>query len=295
METRASHMLIGGFVLVLVAALFAMVIWLARVQIDHVVKNYDIFFRGSVAGLGVGGDVRYRGIRVGTVNAIAIDPEDPRRVRVRVEIDGNTPIRKGDRAQLQLQGITGVSFINIGGAEAAAELLQPAEGQEVAVIPSKPSDIARLLSSAPQLMNRAIVVAERLAALASDENRENLTLILADTRQFTETLVAQQDRLVRILAAVDRSSGDVAAAVANVRDLSAKADTLIDETSATLSLARGAIAGADAFVQGDVKDLIAEIQATAKSVAKLSDDADRILAENREPLHDFAADGLPEF
>lgn len=35
METRAHHLLIGGFVVILIGALFAFLIWLAKVDIDR--------------------------------------------------------------------------------------------------------------------------------------------------------------------------------------------------------------------------------------------------------------------
>ena len=98
METRASHVLIGGFVLLVIVGLFAFVIWLARVQIDREFARYDIYFEGSVAGLGIGGDVSYRGIKVGTVISITVNPDDPSRVRVIVEIGSDTLIREGDQA-----------------------------------------------------------------------------------------------------------------------------------------------------------------------------------------------------
>ncbi|MGI9303331.1 MAG: MlaD family protein, partial [Gammaproteobacteria bacterium] len=86
METRASYLLIGGFVLAVIAAGFAFVVWLAKVEFDREFTQYDIYFDGSVAGLGLGGDVRYRGIKIGAVTAIGVDPADPARVRVTVEL-----------------------------------------------------------------------------------------------------------------------------------------------------------------------------------------------------------------
>ncbi len=106
METRASHLLIGGFVLLFVVGLFGFAIWLARIEIDREFAYYDIYFTGSVAGLGVGGDVRYRGIKVGTVVDITINPDDPSRVGVTAQIGSDTPIREGDRASLQLSDIS---------------------------------------------------------------------------------------------------------------------------------------------------------------------------------------------
>ena len=73
MESRANHLLVGSFVLISVAAVFAFVIWLARVQLHEDFNVYRIYFEGSVQGLGIGGDVQYRGIRIGAITDLAIN------------------------------------------------------------------------------------------------------------------------------------------------------------------------------------------------------------------------------
>ncbi len=82
METRASYILVGSFVLGLIAAAFAFVVWLASVQFEDVPKRYLIYFDGSVTGLAVASPVRYRGVPVGSVVDIRIDPENIERILV---------------------------------------------------------------------------------------------------------------------------------------------------------------------------------------------------------------------
>ena len=67
METRAHHLLIGSFMLAFLVAIVAFVLWLAKTEVDREVARYNIYFSGSVAGLGIGGDVRFNGIKVGSV------------------------------------------------------------------------------------------------------------------------------------------------------------------------------------------------------------------------------------
>ena len=93
METKASHLVIGTFVLLVVAGIFGFVVWLAKLQIDREFAEYHIFFDGAVSGLSVGSDVLFDGIQVGSVQDIRIDPDTLGRVRVHVEVDANTPIR----------------------------------------------------------------------------------------------------------------------------------------------------------------------------------------------------------
>jgi phospholipid/cholesterol/gamma-HCH transport system substrate-binding protein len=49
METRSNHILVGGVVLAMIAALLAFIIWLSQVSGEER-KEYDIFFRQAVDG-----------------------------------------------------------------------------------------------------------------------------------------------------------------------------------------------------------------------------------------------------
>ena len=295
METRASHLLIGGFVLVFVVGLFGFAIWLARIEIDREFAYYDIYFTGSVAGLGVGGDVRYRGIKVGTVVDIAINPDDPSRVGVTVQIGSDTPIREGDRASLQLQGITGVAFVNLKGATADRPPIVARAGEPWPVIPSTPSQIEKLFQGAPELINRGITLTERAAELFDAENQRLLTEILADVSLLAASLVSRRDKIERIVDAFDASSGDVAAAAREIRELSAKLNRLADDAGPTMAAARAVLEGADELMRDDLDELMADLRKMTRSVGRLAVAAEGVLTENREPLRIFSAEGLSEF
>ena len=75
METRANHILIGGFVLLVALGILGFIVWIAKLQIDREFARYFIDFEGSVSGLSLGSDVLYNGIPVGAVKDIRIDPE----------------------------------------------------------------------------------------------------------------------------------------------------------------------------------------------------------------------------
>ncbi len=295
METRASHLLIGGFVLVFVVGLFGFAIWLARIEIDREFAYYDIYFTGSVAGLGVGGDVRYRGIKVGTVVDIAINPDDPSRVGVTVQIGSDTPIREGDRASLQLQGITGVAFVNLKGATADRPLIVVRAGEPRPVIPSTPSQIEKLFQGAPELINRGIILTERAAELFDAENRRLLTAILGDVSLLAASLASRRHKIERIVDAFDASSGDVAAAARDIRELSAKLNRLADDAGPTMAAARAVLEGADELMRDDLDELMADLRNMTRSVGRLAVAAEGVLTDNREPLRTFSAEGLSEF
>lgn len=294
MESRASYLLIGSFVLLATAGLLGFVIWLAKVEIDKEFAFYDILFDGSVAGLGLGGDVRYRGIRVGTVTAIGVDTEDPGLVRVTVQLGTDTPIREGDEAALQLQGITGVSFVNIEGAGPDSALLTAAEGQVRPIIPSHKSAMEQLFTRAPDVVARAVVVMERFAQLLNEDNQRAIGNILADIGTVTHAFASREKEIGQVIDAVAAFSAELEQVGRSVNAIAARIDDLTDEASRTLGTVRSTVAGADDVVQGDMRELVTDLRAAAGEVGTLAQSANAILADNREALDLFASDGLSQ-
>ncbi|MDH3691935.1 MAG: MCE family protein [Gammaproteobacteria bacterium] len=295
METRASHLLIGSFVILAVLALFGFVIWLAKVDIDREFVLYDIYFEKSVSGLGIGGDVRYRGLKVGSVVNIRIDPEDPTQARVRVEIDSRVPIREGDSASLRLQGITGVSFVDIEGATAGSPPLAPPSEGGVAVIASRPSQIERLVQGAPELINRATLLVEQITLLFSDENQVLIVGMLSDLGALTNSLASRRENLERIVDNFDHASAEIASTTALLNELAVKANLVLDETQGAFSDVRVVLGNAEGMVEQDLRPLIADVRQTAQSFNRLANNASSILEKNKDTLGEVALDGLNEF
>jgi phospholipid/cholesterol/gamma-HCH transport system substrate-binding protein len=297
METRANHLIIGSFVLLFVAAMFGFVFWIAKLQVDREFAYYDIFFTDAVSGLGEGGDVRFNGIKVGAVDRIVIDREDPSRVRVTIAVDSETPVRTDSAAQLELQGITGVSYVQISGGSRTAELMPGANRRtdNHPTIRARPSKIAELFQAAPELLARALEVMDRVNTLLSEENQEAIAGTLVDIRTVTSSLAQREAAIGRIIDAFDRSSGDVAAAAKSVREITQQIDALAREASQTLTTARTAMSNVDKLVTNDAGPLIADSRRTAASLAALADEMQGILAENREAIRGFTGDGVGEF
>ncbi len=294
METRASHLLIGSFVLVSIAALFFSVLWMAKIQVDRETNFYDIYFEGTVYGLGVGGDVRYQGIKVGTVENIAVNPDDPGRVKVTAEIDSDIPIREGDEASLELQGITGVSFLNVAGAGPGSQLLVAGPGEARPVIPSRPSAIEKLFQGAPDLISQGIVVTERVEAMLSQDNVDRLSAILENLESVTGELASRRHRIGGMLDTFDGASRELAAAAVSARSSAGQLDELMREARETVAGAKRVVGRAEGVMENDVPVLVADFRQVAASLDTMVGQAEAMIAENREPLQAFTEQGLLE-
>lgn len=258
--------------LLMVAAIFAFVIWLSRSS-GGSTKEYDVYFRESVAGLAVGGVVRFNGVPVGQVRRIALVPDDPGRVRVRVRLDEDVPILEGSVATLEAQGLTGVAFLQIEGGFQGAEAIKARPGEPVPVIPARKSAISSLFLNAPQLLEQATVAVTRLGMLLNEDNRTNIGRTLAHVETLSGGLARRTPEIERMIV-------DLAATTADLKTTLASVDGLARSTQG--------------LVDGDVKAMVVEFRALATRSQILVGELDGMVKENRPGIAQFTGSTLPE-
>ena len=301
METRANHLLVGGFVLAFAAALIAFIVWIAGSEGDGGVDRYKIVFEGSVNGLSEGGTVSYSGVKIGEVRSIALDPQEPGKVDVVIEVQEGAPIKTDTEASLELLGITGARYVLLSGGSRAAEPLSPPPGEEMAEIPSKPSTLAQVLEGAPEIMENINILLSRGNALLNEDNLRLFNEILTDVATVSGTLASREDQIANV---IDRSSetldnlNEVTTEVLDLaRELRQSSGELTEKLSGTLDSVNelaGSVEGSLSTVQNDVAQMIGSFQGAAEGIESMAGQVEGLVAENREPLRDFTASGLYE-
>ena len=168
METDKHYFIVGLFIIGLsvVAAFFA--VWLTGAgHRDDVL--YRIHFTESISGLALGDPVKYRGVDVGTVEAMALDPGDARRVRVDIKLRKETPVKTDTRASLGLKGITGVVFIDLnGGSPGAKSLLAVTPVDQIPEIPSEKSALKAIFDELPKVIEKFSSLEDQVKRVVSD-------------------------------------------------------------------------------------------------------------------------------
>jgi phospholipid/cholesterol/gamma-HCH transport system substrate-binding protein len=168
MEADKHFFVAGLFVIgfLIAATLFA--IWLVGAgHRDDVV--YRIHFAESVSGMAVGDAVKFHGVDVGTVKAIALDPTDPRLVQVDVGLHKDVPVKTDTKATLKLKGVTGVVFIELdGGSPDAPTLLASAGEGQVPEIPSQKGTLTAVLDVLPQLLEKFSSIENQVKKVVTD-------------------------------------------------------------------------------------------------------------------------------
>jgi phospholipid/cholesterol/gamma-HCH transport system substrate-binding protein len=255
MESRQSHVLVGAVTLVLVVALIGFILWLSRFSREERAE-FDIFFAQSVAGLAVGSSVSFSGVPVGQVAKIALMPETPEFVRVRIELDPAVPVLEGTTASLQGVGFTGVTEIQLKGAERGQAPLTEPGPYGVPVIPALASGFGELLESAPQVLERVSTLLARLNEVFDDRNRTSLASTLQNLDRTT-TLLAEEGPALR--GALREAQGTLAAAgraADSLAQAGTTANTLLTEDGKPLV--------------AELKRAVASAEATLRRVEQIS-------------------------
>ncbi|HLF66265.1 MAG TPA: MlaD family protein [Gammaproteobacteria bacterium] len=194
METKASYLLVGIVVILSITATFMFFIWLAGGPNKSQYTQVMIYFPGSVSGLSVGSPVRYRGVDVGKVKTIELDPQMPDQVHVLVDVLKATPLQQDMRANLQMMGITGLSFIELTGDGTHKAPLMHQENEPYLIIYGSESALEKVMNDIPKLMDSYSDVAYSILETLNAENRKELSETLKEINAFSKTLQqTQQD------------------------------------------------------------------------------------------------------
>ncbi len=294
METRAGYITVGAFAILLFFGGLVMAIWFGGVRLHQESNPYRIYFEGSVTGLSVGSPVRYRGVPVGSVASIAIDPANVERILVRVDIDAGVPIKTDMYAVLEAQGLTGVGYIQIEGGSAGAPDSLPTPEVPAPEIPSQASALSKVFETAPQIADEIIVLMARARAFLDEENEESFKEILTNLATVAATVAARSDEIEAAIVQGAAAASEVRAAtqaiVPLVRQLDQEIGLLAEETKFTLSAIRGAAVGLDT----EVSTLAQSLGNTNDRIAGTAAELEALVSEARPGMRDFANTGLYE-
>ena len=279
METRSNHVLVGGIVLALIAAVLGFTVWLSSISGSED-NRYDIFFSQAVDGLAKGSPVAFSGVPVGQIEQIALVPNRPDRVRVRIAVDANTPVLEGMAATIQGIGCTGVSQVQLDGAVRGAPRITRLGPNGVPVIPAKPGGFAAILSSAPELLERVSTLTERLAVTLNDRNQESIAGILENFEDISQSLAARSPEIAATLVETREAVRQSGIAAQQIGELANSTNGLIQRDGSGLtSDARQAVA--------NLKETVAVAETSVRNL-------DSAISDARPGLQALSKQTIPE-
>jgi phospholipid/cholesterol/gamma-HCH transport system substrate-binding protein len=271
-ETRSNYVLVGAVTVALLAGVLLFIVWLAGLS-NKQTKCYDIYFAEGVGGLNKGSNVTFSGVPVGQVSKISLLPNRPEFVWVRIDVEQQTPVLQGTSAQIHGVGFTGVSEIQLTGAERGRPPIQQMGPQGCPVIPATSGGISALLNSAPELIDRIQRLTERLTELLSDKNQNSIADILENIDATTAELRKRAPEMGQTIADIQVAAHNAGLAANNVAALSANANNLVSE-------------------QG--RPAVENLNKAIVSAQHAADSLDSMITDARPGVQNFSKETLPE-
>ena len=185
MNNRVNYTLVGFFVLIGIVLMLGLSYWMLKPSNDEETQIYSIYFDESVLGLNLDAPVKYRGISVGKVTRLRINPDNSEQVEVQATILKSTPIKESTVARLTAQGITGLSYINLTLGANDAPILKTKEGESCPVIQTVPSFFENIEQSLGGLSVELSQTLQGTHKLLKDDNQKDFSLILKNTAELS--------------------------------------------------------------------------------------------------------------
>jgi phospholipid/cholesterol/gamma-HCH transport system substrate-binding protein len=245
MENKVNYAAVGAFVIVLASVFVAGVLWIASGQIFKARQDLYVALVGeSVAGLNQNAPVKYRGVDVGVVRDIRIDPANSEQVRLVFAIDRGTPVRVDTEATLKSQGLTGIVYVELSGGTKEAPLLKPGADGQPPLIKTKPSLGARIEEVLPAVLANIDKTMAGINAVFDEGNRAAFKRSLADISTIANTVAARKAEIDAAILAANRTmqnSARVTAQAGPVLDRVGKgADSVQQAANETSRMVAGA-------------------------------------------------------
>lgn len=149
--------------------------------------SFSILFT-SVKDLGTGRPVKYAGLDVGRVRAIVIDPDNPRYIKVTIDVRHVFALFRGTRARIAQKGLVGDHYVLLE--------LQGDPGPRLVsgeVIPAMTTmDLQEVVAKAGELLDdirpKINEIADNIDKLFSEDNMESLRRALEGTPKLVDDL-----------------------------------------------------------------------------------------------------------
>ena len=247
MENR-SHALIAGIFTLLLGLAAAVSIWWfgGKREATH---DFIVVTRQNVTGLSVQGQVRYRGMKVGKVQSIELDPKDVRNILIRIDVSDSVPITRGTTAKIGYQGVTGIAHIQLeesGRDNTPLSTPLSGVGAEPPRIAMQQSLLEELSEVGGEVLHKARDVLASVNQVLNAENRQHIAKTLNNlektTRMSGETLERLNSLLspqnLRVLnstfARAEQTVGQATPFFAEARGLVARLQAASDKFEAAL-------------------------------------------------------------
>ena len=268
MAGKRESVFVGFFVIVAAAVLIGMVFAISGV-FGRSAKSFHAYFPFA-GGLEQGATVRYAGgPKVGRVEKLGIDPQNPTRIDVVFSVQTDLPVKTDSHTKIMSMSPLGDNHLEIlpGGAQTAlappGSLLPSDAYVDFNALTAQINDLAPQAKELIQALNdRAAelkVTVDRVNDLLNTQNRANLSATLSNTREM-----------------IEENRPRIKSTIQNLETVSQKIEPLLQDLRNTSDEANKALTHLDELLgenRADVRQAVADLR---KSLSTLTDITGRV-------------------
>ena len=282
MAEKRDQVFVGLFVLIAAAVLIGMVFAISG-AFGRTLKTYHAYFPFA-GGLERGATVRYAGgPKVGRVEKLAIDPQNPARIDVVFSVQTDLPVKTDSHVKIMSISPLGDNHLEVlpGGAQTALAppgFLLPSDTYlDFNVLTAQINDLAPQAKLLIQSLNdRAAdlkVTIDRVNELLSAENRANLSATLAGTR-----------------GVIEENRPQIKSTLQHLDSVSQKLEPLLQDLHKDSEEANQALTHLDAVLvenSADVRQSVIELRKSLTTLTDITGRLDQTLDVNTENIDEL--------
>jgi len=280
-SSKKEQAWVGLFVLVASGLLLATIFALSG-AFGRAGDTYRAYFRFA-GGLEPGATVRLGGIKVGRVEQLRVDPQNPARVEVLLRVKPGTPIKTDSIAKITSLSALGENYLEVTLGNPAAppaapgSVLQSKEffgiGELSETLSSLSPEVQQLVKSLNQRVAELQETIARVNDLLNENNRANISASIGNVRGLLE-----------------ENRPKLRSTMSNVETASAKVAPLLDDFKKTVNDADTALNRVDSLVgenRPDIREAVAKLRETLNHSNSLVDQLNRTVGFNAENIDEI--------
>lgn len=275
MENKSHAFAAGLFALILGLAALLATYWLSGSR--DASRDYIVVTKQNIGGLNPQAQVRYRGIRVGKVSDIRLDPDDYSNILVTISVNEDVPLTTGTVAKLNYQGVTGLAHILLLETGKDMAPLEP-DGDNLPRIAMIPSLLDELGETGAATLKQARQMMASANELLSVENRAHLTATLANLEAASSSMkpalenlnvtLVQMNKLLndRNVKQLSQAAGEVGPLLSDTRILIGKMQLATDKLDVAIG---DASAGGTSALMPRLNELAVDFSMTSRQLSRV--------------------------
>ena len=293
MDSKVNFTLVGAFLFIFIFALIGFSFWLGKYGIESKKLDfYKVYLEESISGLNIESSIKYKGLYIGVVKNININPNNSEQIEILLEVIGGTPIKEDTVAVLESQGITGLKYIDLVGGSKDSKLLI-GENNKIPIIKSKQSFFGSLGDSTQDISKKINIVLDKLNSLFSKNNIEQISGIISNTDILAKNLNTT-------VLNIDK---DIKKIIKQFNTTLKKTDKIIDsdihltiKNFETFIKQLNIILGkVDNLIDNDIKITLKEVSHASNSTNKAFKDFGQLVKDGKLDLKGITNDSLKKF